>query len=64
MPDPESCPAAVTELFDSKSLPTSAEVANAAYDADATLRLVQTYRLTAVDLAHLIDRLPVKPVPW
>ena len=55
---------AFDELCDTKSIPTSAEVASAAYDADATLRLVQTYRLTAVDLAHLIDRLPVKPVPW
>ena len=44
--------------------PTSAEVSNAAYDADATASLVQTYRLTAMDLAVLIDRLPVKPVPW
>jgi hypothetical protein len=44
--------------------PTSAEVANAAYNASLTYQLVQNYRLTAMDVAGLIDRLPVKPVPW
>lgn len=44
--------------------PTSAEVSNAAYDPNLTYQLVQKYRLTATDLSQLIDRLPVKPVPW
>jgi hypothetical protein len=54
----------IDELCTNRNIPTSAEVSAAAYDVEATLRLVQDYGLTAVDLAHLIDRLPVKPVPW
>jgi hypothetical protein len=61
MPDKNNV---VDELCTTRTLPTSAEISSAAYDVDATLRLVQAYRLTAVELAHLIDRLPVKPVPW
>ena len=48
----------------SRRLPSSEEVSKAAFDADKTAELVQKYRLSAVELAQLIDRLPVKPVPW
>lgn len=47
-----------------KTLPSSDEVAKAAFNADLTLQLVQKYQLTAVELAQLIERLPTKAVPW
>ncbi|MEA3273760.1 MAG: hypothetical protein U9Q81_00350 [Pseudomonadota bacterium] len=47
-----------------RRLPTAEEVSKAAYDPKLTLRLVEQYKLSAVDLANLLDRLPVKPVPW
>lgn len=52
------------ELATARTLPTSDEISKAAYDVDLTVKLAQDYRLTAVDIAQLIDRLPVKPVPW
>ena len=52
------------DLTYSRKLPTSEEVSRAAFDAKRTAELVSKYRLTAVEIAQLLDRLPVKPVPW
>ena len=52
------------DVASSRRLPSSDEVSKAAYDAEETAKLVKKYRLSAVELAQLIDRLPVAPVPW
>ncbi len=52
------------DVIVSRTLPSSEEVSRAAFDAEETIKLVQKYRLSAVELAQLIDRLPVAPVPW
>ncbi|WP_428266349.1 hypothetical protein [Haliangium sp.] len=52
------------ERIFAKNLPTSDEVSAAAYDVEKTADLVSRYQLTAVEIAQLLDRLTVKPVPW
>jgi len=52
------------DVASSRRLPSSDELSKAAYDADKTAELVKKYRLSAVELSQLIDRLPVAPVPW
>ena len=47
-----------------KMLPSSKEVAKAAFSAELTLKLVSDYKLTAVELVEMIRRLPDKAVPW
>lgn len=51
-------------LMSSRELPTSDEVSAAAHSPERTLEIVQKYKLSAVDVAQLLDRLAVKPVPW
>jgi hypothetical protein len=47
-----------------KMMPTSKEVAKAAYSPEATLKLVNDYRLSAVEVSDLLRRLESRPVPW
>lgn len=51
-------------LMSSRELPNADEVSAAAHSPERTLDLVQKYKLSAVDVAQLLDRLVVKPVPW
>lgn len=53
-----------SDVAASRNLPSSDEVSRAAFDADRTAELVQKYRLSAVELSQLLDRLPAEPVPW
>ena len=45
-------------------LPSSKEVADAAHSSELTLKLVSDYKLTAIELSELLNRLPIKAVPW
>lgn len=47
-----------------RTLPTSKEIMEAAYSVEGTLKLVNDYKLTAAELAELLNRLPTKAVPW
>ena len=47
-----------------RPMPSSEEVARAAHDWERTLKLVNEYKLTAVELSELLNRLPTKAVPW